>query len=288
MTIFANGMGGGIGRFLWPALEKLGAVRLASRPGPGTLVHDLKTPPERDVVRFARGDILVFLAALSKPGDCARNPGEAWRINVENTGALVERALLAGASVLFFSSDTVYGNQDGLLDESAPLKAEEPYGRMKAAVETRFSGKPGFAALRLSYVVSRTDGVTAYLKECARTGNTAEVFAGYARNMVGVQDVVETVLTLARLAQAGRPLPPAVNLAGERCVTRYEMATAYRDAVAPHLSIREIPAPEGFFSARPKKISLDVSLLTSLMRRPPQSLIEVYRSEILKGELQNG
>lgn len=288
MAIFANGMGGGIGRFLWPALEKLGAVRIASRPGPGTLVHDLKNPPAMDVVRFAKGDILIFLAALSKPGDCARNPGEAWRINVEYTGTLIERALLAGASVLFFSSDTVYGNQDGPLDERAPLKAEEPYGRMKAAVETRFSGKPGFTALRLSYVVSPTDGVTAYLKECARTGDAAEVFAGYARNMVGVEDVVEAVLALTRLAQAGRPLPPAVNLAGERCVTRHEMATAFRDALAPHLSIHEVPAPDGFFSVRPKKISLDVSLLTSLMHRPPQPLTEVYRSEILKGELQDG
>ncbi len=287
MTIFANGMGGGIGRFLWPPLEKLGAVRIASRLGLSTLVHDLKNPPAQDKVHFAKGDILIFLAALSKPGDCARNPREAWRINVENTGALIERALSAGARVLFFSSDTVYGNQDGPLDESASLKAEEPYGRMKAAVETRFCRTAGFTALRLSYVVSPADGVTTYLQECARTGNIAEVFAEYARNMIGVEDVVEAVLTLTRLAQTGCPLPPAVNLAGKSCVTRLEMAKAYRDAVAPNLSVREIPAPDGFFSVRPKKISLDVSLLTSLMQRSPHLLTEVYRNAILKGELQN-
>ena len=63
MTIYANGMGGGIGRVLWPILEKKGAVRIAASSDIGRLACDLRYLAESDGDWFAPGDIFVFRAA---------------------------------------------------------------------------------------------------------------------------------------------------------------------------------------------------------------------------------
>lgn len=277
MALYANGMGGGLGRFLWPALERRGAVRLASTPGQGGVTCDLRRLRDVDGRCFAPGDIFVFSAAWSKPDQCRGDPEAAWRVNVENTCALIARALELGAVVLFFSSDTVYGRQEASLAEDAPMLAAEEYGRMKAEVERRFGNALGFTALRLSYVISPQDGVTAYFARCAREDAVAGAFGEYARSMVWIGDVRAVLAALIREAEEGRALPRAVNVGGPACLSRVEMARAYRDAIAPGLRIRDIPAPEGFFSARPRRIALDVSRLAALIGRAPLSPAEAYR-----------
>lgn len=280
MAIFANGLGGGIGRRLARRLGNFSVTRLSASGVPGSVFCDLRKGTCGVEGRFSRGDTFLFLAAMSKPGDCARNPEEAWRINVAHTAALIGAALDAGARVIFFSSDTVYGAQEGSLSESAPLQAVEPYGAMKARVEREFAGTPGFTALRLSYVVSLEDGVTRYLRECARAGAKAEVFSRYARSMVWVEDVTAAVATLLRLSDRGDELPGAVNLGGMECLTRTRMAAAFQEAIAPGLEICEVEPPEGFFAARPERIELDVSLLAALLGRNPLSLREAYAREM--------
>lgn len=102
MAIFANGLGGSIGRRLAPRLEGTSLVRLSSSGAPAGLPCDLRSDFSAVTRKFSRGDLLLFLAAMSKPEDCASNPREAWRINVVNTGRLKEVALEAGARVVFF------------------------------------------------------------------------------------------------------------------------------------------------------------------------------------------
>lgn len=278
MTIYANGMGGGIGRYLGPELEKRGARRIVTAGTAGALSCDLQNPRDSDGEWFEKGDVLVFPAAWSRPDQCRSDPEGAWRVNVENTTRLIERALSRGASVVFFSSDTAYGQQDGPLSEDAPLEASEEYGRMKAEVERRFASADGFAALRLSYVVSPSDGVTRYLASCARDGAVAELFAEYARSMVWIGDVTAAVLALVARAEQGPDLPRAVNVGGPACITRARMAELYSRHVAPSLRFAEVPAPEGFFAARPRRIELDVSLLASLLGREPLSLEQAYET----------
>lgn len=276
MIVYVNGMGGGIGQFLWPRLERRGAVRMAASGGEGRLACDLSRPDDADGRWFAPGDVLVFAAAWSKPDQCRKDPSGAWRVNVENTVRLIGKALETGVTVFFFSSDTVYGSQEGTLAEDAPLLATEEYGRMKAEVERRFAAVPGFTALRLSYVLSPFDGVTRRFAQCAREGAVAEAFVDYARNMVWIGDVCAAVCSLIDAAARGEALPRAVNVGGPACVTRAETAHAYRHALAPALRIAEVAAPEGFFAARPRRIALDVSLFTRLLGRAPLTPGEAY------------
>ncbi|MCH5146299.1 NAD(P)-dependent oxidoreductase [Desulfovibrio sp. UIB00] len=276
MAIYVNGMGGGIGQALWPVLSGLGAKRISGSPAGGDLICDLQNLLDTDGNWFRPGDVFIFPAAWSKPDQCRQDPGGAWLVNVENTGRLIEKALEKKTSVIFFSSDTVYGEQHCTLTENSQLLATEEYGKMKAAIEKKFSSASGFCALRLSYVTSLCDGVTRYFSDCASGGKTAEVFEGYERNMVWIDDVVATVCSLTEMALCGDVLPKAVNVGGAECISRGQMAAAYVRAVDASLQYREVAAPENFFSSRPRKIALDVSLLTSILRRSPVSLDEGY------------
>lgn len=159
---------------------------------------------------------------------------------------------------------------------------------MKAAVEEAFAGAAGFTALRLSYAVSFEDSVTRYLDECARYGHKAEMYPRYARNMVWIEDIIQTVLVLVDRLAKGLDAPPAVNVGGSECATRSHMAAAFRDVAAPGLEFLEMDPPESFFAMRPERIELDISLMTSLLGRKPISLQDAYARELANKGLQHG
>jgi nucleoside-diphosphate-sugar epimerase len=277
-------MGGGIGRALWLALAARGARRIAGTRQNGLLFCDLQQLSDSDGDWFRPGDVFVFPAAWSKPDQCRKDPEGAWLVNVENTERLIEKALERDTRVIFFSSDTVYGQQDGTLSESAPLLATEEYGKMKAKIERRFASARGFSALRLSYVTSLEDGVTRYFETCVRKGEVAEVFGEYARSMVWIDDVVDAVCALASMAEQGETLPKAVNVGGPACISRVQMAQAYARSANGVLQIADVTAPDGFFSSRPRSIALDVSLLASILGRPSMTLDAAYNNA-LKGTI---
>lgn len=285
MAIYVNGMGGGIGRALWPALAALDTKRISGSPGKGQLTCNLQNLSDSDGDWFCPGDVFIFPAAWSKPDQCRKDPQGAWLVNVENTGRLIEKALEKKTTVIFFSSDTVYGQQKCTLDENSQLLATEEYGKMKAAIERRFSSATGFCALRLSYVTSFWDGVTRYFIDCAKTRKVAEVFEGYERNMVWIDDVIAATCALTAMGCRGEVLPRAVNVGGAECISRRQMAEAFANAVDDSLQYREVAAPDNFFSSRPRRIALDVSLLTSILQRSPSSLGEAYRKH--KGALHD-
>lgn len=279
MAIYVNGTAGWIGCYLWPILSKMEARRITRSPKRGELYCDLRSLSDNDGNWFKKGDIFIFLAAWSKPDQCAKEPEAAWLVNVENTCVLIERALKKDATVIFFSSDAVYGQQSGMLSENAVQLAVEKYGSMKAEVEKRFSLMPGFTALRLSYVVSGDDAVTRYLASCAEKNIVAEVFYQYRRNMVWIGDVVETVRVLTIMAQQGMTLPGIINVGGPACISRAQMALAYQNNFDKKLKYKEVEAPPDFFLARPHSICMDVSLMTSILKRQPFSIEDIYTNE---------
>lgn len=279
MTVFANGMSGYIGQALWSVLEKnFSAKRVASSRQKDALYYNLLETSAEDIKWLNSGDIFVFLAAWSKPDQCRADPDGAWQVNVTHTARLIDMILKKKATVLFFSSDTVYGRQDGPLTENAPLLATEAYGQMKAEIEKSFAQVQGFTSLRLSYVVSMKDAVSGYLFSCAQKGLTAEVFGEYQRNMVWIDDVVAAVCALTKLAAQGATLPKALNIGGPACISRLQMAQAFKNSLDKRLNFSDTVAPEGFFQSRPRRVELDVSQLTSILGRPPLSLEEAYHN----------
>jgi nucleoside-diphosphate-sugar epimerase len=84
---------------------------------------------------FPSVDSVVHLAAL-RDAQCSEDPKAAQDVNVEGTKAVVEAAERTRAKrIVFASSCSIYGRQDGLVDEESPLSPTSTYGKTKAEAE---------------------------------------------------------------------------------------------------------------------------------------------------------
>lgn len=168
-------------------------------------------------------DYVVLTAAVSGPDQCAEDFEGCWAINVTGTASVIEQAMLRGCRVLFFSSDAVFGDIPGYIyDEHSQTAAETAYGRMKKAIEDRFTGCSLFKAIRLSYVASEKDRFISYCLKCIKQGEVAEIFHPFYRNCITVTDVVDTVQWL--LHHWDEFEPQVLNVAGDELVSRVRMA----------------------------------------------------------------
>lgn len=82
-------------------------------------------------------DSVIHFAGLKAVNESVRKPMLYYRTNLGSTMTLLERMGAHGVHALVFSSScTVYGEPERLpIDESAPLRAVNPYGRTKLVIE---------------------------------------------------------------------------------------------------------------------------------------------------------
>src|SRR5580704_4094274 len=146
------------------AAAQLGARALATTRRPrgaddARLVLDLAENPLHRFEPPAGVTSACILAAVSRLGDCARDPAGSARVNVDGTLALADRLIARGVHVLFISSDKVFDGTSAQVAADAPTAPASEYGRQKARTEAALRahmarGAP-VAILRLAKVVSR-------------------------------------------------------------------------------------------------------------------------------------
>ncbi len=142
--ILMTGASGFVGRNLCPLLEAsfpeatlfTGHVDITDRDGVSDLVRD------------ARPDACIHLAAITTVADARRDPDRAWRVNLHGTLNLA-RAVLAHARdcrLVFASSAEIYGRSFECgrpLDETAPLSPMNSYAATKAAADLALGAMTG-------------------------------------------------------------------------------------------------------------------------------------------------
>ena len=281
MRLFVVGANGYIGdRLLGVARRVLPVAGSSSRGSDELLRLDLNKVNDFDYALLHRGDVICMTAAISAPEVCSREHARAWVVNVTGTSAFIARALDRGARVVFFSSDTVYGEAAQLIDERAPVSPVGEYAAMKAEVERTFSGESEFKSIRLSYVFSSEDKFTRYLRGCAERREIAEVFDPFCRSVVHREDVVAGVISLA---MRWDEIPaPVLNFGGPANISRVAFAELVKRIELPTLEIKTVaPGPE-FFVSRPRVINLGSPLLSQLLGRPLTSLADAIAIEFYK------
>lgn len=272
------GSTGFVGRNLLKRVPpELRLLRYARRPKDGELPLELTALEKESLSAVQPGDFVVLLAAVSSPDACRDRYDEVYASNVTGTKALVSECLRRDARVLFFSSDVVVGATDCPHDETMPVSPVGNYGAMKREVEQAFAGEPRFKVFRLSYVFSREDKFMRYLRACAETGETADVFQALYRNVVYLGDVLDAVFALGRTFD--RWDNQIFHLSGPELLCRADMAARYQAAVAPALRYTtSIPDPR-FFEARPNTIETASRYLSRLLRREPTPLADAMAEE---------
>jgi len=278
MTIFVVGAAGFIGAQLIDAARKAGpAVGMSRSAAAPSMTLDLAQSELFDYGRIQPSDTVLLAAAISSPDICAREHARAWATNVTGTSVFIERVMARSGRVIFFSSDTVYGDQNRVFDEAAPCKPAGEYAEMKYAVEQRFLGNPLFKVVRLSYVFSRVDKFTGYLAGCAARGEEADIFHPFYRAVIHRQDVIEGVLALARRWEE---FPGGVfNFGGPEALARTEFAYSLQQLALPGLRYRVTEPGAEFFKNRPREIRMVSPILPLLLKRPARTLCEAIKFE---------
>lgn len=249
-----------------------------SSTGAGGLLRlRLDAPDEFDYEIIQPSDAVLLTAAISAPDVCAREHERAWAVNVTGTSEFINKVMARGGRVIFFSSDTVYGERNDEFDERVACNPAGEYAEMKQEVEKRFLSNPLFKSIRLSYVFSREDKFTKYLSGCSERGEEADIFHPFYRAVIHRYDVVEGAIALV---QRWDEFPQKIiNFGGPEVLARTEFAEILQDAALPNLRFRVTEPDAGFFKNRPRVIRMASPILNSLLGRPAHALREAAMIE---------
>jgi dTDP-4-dehydrorhamnose reductase len=227
--------------------------------------------------------VVLLTAAISAPDVCAHEPALAWAVNVTGTSKFISNVISQGGRIVFFSSDTVYGEKAIDFDEGSVCNPAGEYAKMKHAVEKRFLGNPQFKTIRLSYVFSSADKLSKYLSDCSGRDEEAEIFHPFKRAVIYREDVVEGALALAR--RWGEFPHSVINFGGPEVLSRIDFADCLRCFALPSLRFRITEPDSDFFKNRPRVIAMKSNILPMLLGRPARSLAEAAQLEFAANQV---
>ena len=249
----------------------------SSSGGGGLLTLALETGTGLKHMPVDSSTVVMITAAISAPDICAKQYDRAWAVNVTGTSSFIERVIDSGARVIFFSSDTVYGEHEDEFDDTAVCNPSGEYAVMKHEVEQRFAGNASFKAVRLSYVFSREDKFSRYLSGCAERNEEADLFHPFFRAIVHRDDVVEGALALAK--HWDEVPEQVINFGGPQVLSRIDFAECLREAHLHDLRFKVTEPGAEFFKNRPRIIAMTSPVFARLLGRQSRTLFEAARLE---------
>ena len=280
--VLITGGAGFIGGRLVNAFRAAGAeVTVADRepypdPDVPSVVGDLCDPAVREAAVTPGLDAIVHLAALTSVLRSMEDPAGVYRLNVDVTADLLERARVRGIPrFLLASTNAVTGDVGATpIDERTPPRPLTPYGGTKAAAEMLLSAYAGAygmrtCALRFANVygpgMRHKDSFVPRLMRAAAAGDGVRVYGDgtQLRDYVHVDDVVQAVTLAWRTDHLG----PLVVGSGRSTSVNELIETARVVTGAP------IPAEH----TAPKRgempaVVLDISAARALGYRPRHDL----------------
>lgn len=92
---------------------------------------------DADLVSIFRDiDVVIHLAAITDAENSFSNRELVERVNVDGTARVMEACLQTGSKLIFASTTSIYGVQDGEVDEDCTdLKPQSPYAKSKYDAE---------------------------------------------------------------------------------------------------------------------------------------------------------
>lgn len=233
-SVLVTGAGGFIGRHLVVALRSAGVDVVGDTDANDDLV-DVTNPQQVNAMmgRHKPGAV-VHLGGISGPMLAADRPRSVVDVNIGGTANLLEAARLTGTrQFVFASSNAVYGNNPGALDEQTTmLNPSSVYGVTKVSGEqlTTVYGRDyhmSTIALRICSVYGpgrSTHCIVRSFIEDALAGSVSRVAFGadLPRQYVHIDDVVGAIG--AALCTDPKPAGMAINISGGEVLTVGDIA----------------------------------------------------------------
>jgi dTDP-4-dehydrorhamnose reductase len=221
--------------------------------------------------------IVLLLAAVSSPDQCAAELKLSREINIYGTSSFIKNVILRRAKVIFFSSDAVYGEKKSSnynVDDISPVGF---YASMKNEIEKLFMHDLNFKSIRMSYVFSYDDKFTSYLRKCHTNNEIAQVYNDLSRNIIYIADVIEGLVKM--IDQWDSISENVINFGGPELLSRIDFANIMISKVFNGLAIKAIDPHPSFFNERARITNMTSLALQKLLNRPLSSIDNIIEQE---------
>jgi len=238
------------------------------------IFFDLESSNPEDLKSYiTRGDIWIFLAAITSPDECESNPNFTYKINVHKSNNLIAWLTNLGVKVLFASSDAVFGNKlDLAYDEDIPKPLGE-YAKQKAMVENFVRMNKLVKVIRFSYIFGPEDKFFSLVRESEKSNKKLAIYLGFKRCVVLLDDVINGIQNLIENWDTFDF--QAINFCGPELVDRNKMASVLKKKFFPKLIYYCKEPSDAFWISRAKIINVDSSAFSKVLGRSPKSIINI-------------
>jgi dTDP-4-dehydrorhamnose reductase len=272
MRIFITGITGFIGRHLVHLWQKDGQMVLTGSGRSALRPADLPEPVEyfplditygksvQAVLSLCRPDVVIHLAAISRPNDCETDRELSYKVNVEASERIARICKALRIRLVYISSDMVFGDH-GPYAEDHPFCPVNYYGETKQMAEEGITRiMPEAAIVRTVLVYGKKlpglkDTFLHWVYNNLQAGKTIQVYTDQFRTATFVNDLCLGINSIVQQEKSG-----AWHLCGLEEFTPYEMAqrVAAYIGYAPSLvqPITSAERPEA--ARRPAKSTLDI------------------------------
>jgi dTDP-4-dehydrorhamnose reductase len=272
-----TGMGGFLGSNLGLHLDRAGwevwgswHAQDPALPGVRARHLDVCLPgPVGELMEESKPDLVFHLAAIADPDACADDEAAARQINVQGTKIVATAARLAGARLVFLSTDQVFDGSRALWSESDAPSPLGAYGRSKRDAEAMAfeAGGDSTLVVRLALTYGWGRGAARgrnFAEKWLRTlltGGRQRAFTDQWRTPIYGVDACEALRLGAEQGWRG-----LLHLAGPERVTRHDFAVRLaREFHFPPEGMQAASLKDTVFKdPRPADASLDTTKLASL------------------------
>lgn len=269
--IYILGFSGFVGKHLTSFLKLNLEYQVITVGRTGADVYaDLENNYSKLVEVMEVGDFLIFLSSISSPDICNNNRALADKVNITSTIDLIEKLNLKGVNTIFSSTDGVFGSSKGISYDDSSLEPFGYYAETKANVEYQVKDMENVKVVRFSYVFGEGDKYTSMLEAEGGKGSRIDVFNGFLRNIVVVDDVILGINNL--INRWNYTAVQCINFSGPELISRSSLTKIIADSIVHGLKIQVVDAPDDFWLSRVKSIETKSREFEKILGRPLTSI----------------
>ena len=248
-------------------------------------INLLDTPEISKLIERTKPDIVVHLAAITKPAFCEEHPALSHHINVYTAVAVAEASQKAGIPMIFSSTDLVFNGNSGPYTEEDFSYPLSQYGLQKQMAEESLLGdfEHVFVA-RLPLMFGETPPYTSnfYTQTIKnlQEGESVRAFIDEQRTMISARVASIWLQKLIEYALDSNPIEGKkehlLHLGGSESCSRYEFALKMVKEfdLDKQLLVPSLQKELDLVPARPPDVSLDSTLASNTLLYKAPSLEE--------------
>ena len=227
-----------------------------------------------EVIRNEKPDVIMHGAAIAGHETAARDPDQAYAVNVTASRILAEEADTLGSTMIFVSTDALFSGQRGNYRENDELEPFSVYG------ETKALGEEAVRAATDNHLIVRTNffgwsetgqkSILEFFVNSLRQGRSVRGYPDFIVTSIYVQSLIQVIWDLTERGATG-----TVHVVSNDARSKYDFGQLVAQAfVLPSDLIAPLSSEgEDHVTSRSRDLSLNTDKVARLLghRLPTQA-----------------